>query len=152
MRNEEWNTTVTKITIRFLQYFSRKQKCIYNDCGRSSDLLPYLNAFPSIIDSGQLTVDNILSVSRQSTFEKQWQKCCSIRFFNYQLYIVNCQLKMSLQQRVLLRNFTGFPFIKSSERTIWYQNRCKGNIISQLSVRENTDNILFLSTTNINTL
>ena len=47
--------------------FSRKQKCIYNNCGRSSDLLPYLNAFPSIIDSGQLTVDNILmllSVSR----------------------------------------------------------------------------------------
>jgi len=27
--------------------FSRKQKCIYNDCGRSSDLLPYLNAFPA---------------------------------------------------------------------------------------------------------
>ena len=35
----------------------------------------------SSIDNGQLTVDNILSVSRQSTFEKQWQKCCSIRFF-----------------------------------------------------------------------
>lgn len=26
--------------------FSRKQKCIYSNCGRSSDLLPYLNAFP----------------------------------------------------------------------------------------------------------
>ena len=123
--------------------FSRKQKCIYNDCGRSSDLLPYWNAFPSIIDSGQLTVDNILSVSRQSTFEKQWQKCCSIRFFNYQLYIVNCQLKMSLQQRVLSRIFTGFPFIKPSERKAWYQNRCKGNKTSQRFVRKNAINISF---------
>ena len=94
--------------------FSRKQKCIYNDCGRSSDLLPYLNAFPASPNPSKRGEHRSISTDTKQG-GAQWQKCCSIRFFNCQLSIVNCQLKKSLQQRVLFRIFTGFPFIKLSE-------------------------------------
>ena len=50
---------------------------------------------------------------------------------------------LSLQQRVLSRIFTGFPFIKPSERKARYQNRCKDNKTSQRFVRKYAINISF---------
>lgn len=69
--------------------------------------------------AGLLTYSRIRTPSRKN----QWQKCCSIQFFNnFQLSTDNCQLLRSLQQRVLFRIYTGFPFIGILKK-IRYQNR-----------------------------
>jgi hypothetical protein len=57
--------------------------------GRSSDLLPFLNAFPKF--SGKRFIQNDFLI-------------------NCQLSIVNCQFKMKLTAAGLLPIFTAFPF------------------------------------------
>ena len=84
--------------------------------GRSSDLLPFLNAFPFF--SFQLSV-----ISYQSVLWLFTVHCLlftdvssgksvvqNVLFNNCQLWIINCQLSKELTAAGLYRNYTCFPF------------------------------------------